>query len=159
MARNFLKENQVVSLLGSISTTAQTHYSAQVDTANYEGVAFLAAYRSTGASTGTAALTIVGTDTSTAASTNYTALNGASITVRKSTTLSCIRTGAIDCYRPQYRYLKAKSVNQAKITTLNIIGVKYGPRYGPVTQSTAVAAASHLAATVAASFVTCIEAT
>jgi hypothetical protein len=159
MARNLLNGLKKTAVYGVTTTTAQTVYSDQVDMANYEGCVFTAVFKSTGASTGTAALSIIGTDTSTAASTDYTALNGASITVRKSTTASAKRVGALDIYRPQYRYLKAKVVQLAKIAVCSIVADHYGARYEPVTQSTAVSAAAHAAATLAASFKTVIEAT
>lgn len=159
MARNFLNNLRVTAIHGSISTTAQTHYSDQVDMAGYEGCAFEFVFRSTGASTGTAAVTIVGTDTSTADSTSYAAINGATMTVRKSTTASTKRVGVLDMYRPQYRYLKAKVVQQAKIATLAIIANKYDARYVPDAQSTGVTAAAHAAATLAATFKTVVEGT
>jgi hypothetical protein len=150
--RNYLKDTHVKVIHGSISTSAQTHYSSQVDMAGYEGCCFVFTFRSTGASTGTAAVTIVATNTSTADSTSYTAITGAAITVRKSTAASATRTGAIDVCFPQQRYLKAKVVQQEKIATLSIVAHKYSPKVSPVVQSTAVSLTAHAAATVAASF-------
>ncbi len=130
MSRNFCKGLKQDAVYGVTTTTAQTIYSDQVDLANYEGVMFSAVFKSTAASTGTATFTVIGTDTSTAASTSYTALNGASVTIAKSTTATGKRIASIDCYRPQYRYVKAKVVKLAKILISGIVAQKYGPRNG-----------------------------
>ena len=152
MAQNFTKGVKTNAVYGVLSTTAATVYSDQVDMAGYEGCRFVVLAKSTGASTGTAALSIVGTDTSTAASTSYAAVSGASITICKSTTASSKRIGTIDVFQPQKRYLKAKWVQLAKIALSGIVAEKYGPRIEPVAQST-YAASAFLAATVAASHV------
>ena len=154
MARNFSKYIKQDAVYGPLSSTAKTDYSSQVDTANYEGVLFSALFKSTGASTGHCTFTVVGTDTSTAASTSYTALNGASVTVENSTTANAKRVASIDCYRPQYRYLKAKVVKQAGIFLNAILAQKYNPRVEPAEAST-----SYAGSTAALSKVLCVEAT
>jgi hypothetical protein len=153
MGHSLNKGVKTNAVYGVLSTTAATVYSDQVDMSGYEGCRFVAIAKSTGASTGTAALTIVGTNTSTAASTGYVAISGASITVAKSTTASSQRIGTIDVLHPQKRYLKAKWVQLAKIALSGIVAEKYGPRVEPVAQST-YSASKFLASAVATSHVT-----
>lgn len=154
MARNFSKYIKQDCVYGVTTTTAATYFGDQVDCANYEGVLITATFKSTAGSTGTAVFTVVGTDTSTAASTSYTALNGASITVTKSTAANAKRIASIDCYRPQYRYLKAKVVKTARLLQNSIVAQKYNPRVEPAEASTTYAGAS-----AALSKVLCVEAT
>jgi len=136
MAQNFTKGVKTNAVYGVLTTTAGTVYGDQVDAAGYEGVRFIALAKSTGASTGTGTFSIVGTDTSTADSTSYTAITGASITVDNSTTASSQRIGTIDVFQPQYRYLRAKWVQLAKIALSGIVAEKYGARVEPVAAST-----------------------
>ncbi len=139
-----VKINQISSLVVT-TAAASSSYSAQVDMANYEGCVFIASFASSAASTGTASYKIRGTDTSTAASTSYTTLNGATVTVPASTTASSKRLAIIDCYRPTYRYLKADVVRKAKIGLNGIVAVQYGPRYQPTTPSSSNIATSTVA--------------
>jgi len=127
------------AVYGVLSSTAKTVYSAQVDLSGAEGVRFLACFKSTAASTGTAALTVVGTDTSTAASTDYTAITGASVTIAKSTTANDKRIASLECCRPIYRYVKAKLVKQAGIFLNSIVAEKYGLATEPAAASTTYA--------------------
>ncbi len=154
MAQNFSKGIKLDASYGTLTTTAATVYGDQIDMANYDGVLLIGSFTSTGASTGIATWTVVGTDTSTAASTSYSALNGASVTVTASTTASGKRVAAIDLYRPQYRYLKAKLVKEAGILLNSITCLKYDTRVEPAAAST-----TYAGSTAALSKVLCVEAT
>lgn len=145
MATNLSRMVKTNCAMGVLTSTAATAYGDKIDMAGYEGCRFVGIFKSTAASTGTAVFTIIGTDTSTAASTSYTALNGASITVPKSTTAKTERFVVMDVYRPQYRYLKAKLVQTAKIWPSGIIADQYGTRYQPTSPSSSNIATSTVA--------------
>jgi hypothetical protein len=146
MGVNFSRSVNQNAVYGILSSTAKTVYSDKIDLSGYQGVNIVALFKSTGASTGTAAFTVVGTDTSTAASTSYTAITGASVTVAASTTANDKRICSIDCCQPIYRYLKAKLVKQAGIFLNGMIAEKYGAATEPVAASTTYAAATAAAA-------------
>lgn len=154
MANNFSKSIKQDAVYGVTTTTAKTFFGDKVDMATYEGALFTATFKSSAASTGHCTWTIVGTDTSTAASTSYTALNGASVTVEHSTTAGDKRIASIDCYRPQYRYLRTKMVKQAGILLNSIVCQKYSPCVQPAAAST-----TYAGATAVLSKVLCVEAT
>jgi hypothetical protein len=127
------------AVYGILSSTAKTVYSDKVDLSGAKGVVFTALFKSSGASTGHATFTVVGTDTSTAASTSYTAITGASVTVENSTTPTDKRVCNIDCCNPIYRYVKAKLVKQAGIFLNGIVAQKYGLSVEPASASTTYA--------------------
>ncbi len=117
------------------STAAGTTYSDKIDMANFDGVAFDLAFGTTAGSTGTATFSVVGTDTSTAASTSYAALTGFSASITATTAGTVGKFASIEVTRPQYRYLKAKLVRVGKVRVQSIMATQSGPRYEPVTHS------------------------
>lgn len=130
------------AVYGVLSSTAKTVYGDKVDLSGAEGVVFTATFKSTAASTGTAVFSVVGTDTSTAASTSYTAIGSATVTIAKSTTANDKRVASIDCCQPIYRYVKAKLVKQAGIFLNSITAEKYGLAVQPAAASTTYAGAT-----------------
>jgi len=133
--RNISREFAPTAVLGYTASTAaaSTDYSAMVDAAHYGGCLFTAMFASTGASTGTAAFSIVGTNTSTGDSTSYSTINGASVTVCNSTTAKAARWASIDTYLNKYRYLKAKVVRTSMIGTNGILAQRYACNLTPTT--------------------------
>lgn len=146
MGVNFSRSITANAVYGVLTTTAGTVYSDIVDLSGAKGVLFSALFKSTAASTGTATFTVVGTDTSTAASTDYTAITGASVTITNSTTANAKRLASIDVCQPIYRYVKAKLVKEAKILLNGILAQKYGLSVEPAAASTTYAAATAAAA-------------
>lgn len=155
MAINFTKKIKTDGVFASVTTTANsTLFTDYVDLANYEGVAFTAIFKSTAASTGTCVMTAVGAESSTTAKASATAINGASVTIAKSTTANGKRVCGIDLYRPQYRYVAAKFVKTDRLILNGVIAQRYGTRYQPAPDST-----TYAAATAAASFDLVVEGT
>jgi len=139
---NFTKQTKLIQVTGFTASTAgaSTAWSDQIDLANYAGVRFIASFRSTAASTGTATFAIYATTTSTAASTSYSAISLATQTVPKSTTASSKRYCSIDVSGKLMRYVKARCTRKAKIGLNCVIAELYGPRVLPVTHSSTTAA-------------------
>ncbi len=88
--KNLSRITSIASVMNNIASTAaeSTGWSDQVDLTECDSVLFVANLRSTAASTGTATLSVYGTNTSTADSTSYTAITGASVSIANSTTAS-----------------------------------------------------------------------
>lgn len=129
--KNLSRLTKATAVYGVLSSTAKSIYSDQVDMTEYDGCLFSAMFKSTAGSTGTAAFTIVGTNSSTAGSTAYATINGASATVAKSTSADDKRLVQIDVDKSTYRYLKAKLVKQAKILLSGIIAQQYAGSHLP----------------------------
>lgn len=143
MAQNFSKGLKQTAVQGVTTTTANsTIYGDRVDMANYDGCMFSFVFKSTATSTGTAGLSIVGSNSSTAAAATYTAISGASLTVTKSSNANSKRLASIDVYRPQYRYLRPLVVKKDRLILESVIAQQYGPRQEPAGASTTLAAAT-----------------
>lgn len=130
-----LLTNVQVSLLSSVwSTTAATNYSDQIDMQGFDGVALIAVVTSSAASTGTAVTSLIGTETSTAASTDYTAVTSSSNSISATTTAGYDLV-VMDFPKPRYRYLKLKAVRTALKGIGGIIAIKYSPMVSGTTQA------------------------
>jgi hypothetical protein len=129
-----VKPALVTSFLGS--SAASTTYSTQVDMAGYDGCLFTATFGTTAGSTGTATFSIRGTNTSTAASTLYSAISGASVTIAASTTARTGKFASIDIYLSKYRYLKSRFVRTAGVRVQSVLAQSYASRYLPTSPST-----------------------
>lgn len=153
--RNISREFSPTAVLGKTDSTAaaSTDYSAMIDMKGYSGVLFTAMFASTGASTGTAAFSIVGTNTSTADSTSYSTIS--SVTICKSTTAKAARWASIDVYLPKYRYMRAKLIRTAMIGTNAALAQRYACNLTPTTPGSTTLGA----ATVAGSNVLCVAGT
>jgi hypothetical protein len=118
------------------STGAVTHYSAQIDMCGFDGLQLKGVLGTTAGSSGTAALSLVGTNTSTASSTDYSSITGASVTITATTAGTTGKFVLLDCPKPRYRYLKAKLTRVGKVRWQGTFAEQYSPATEPVTQST-----------------------
>jgi hypothetical protein len=117
------------------STGAVTAYGNQIDMSGFDGVQLTGVLGTTVGSTGTAALSLVGTNTSTAASTSYSAITGASVTITATTAGTTGKFVLLDCPKPRYRYLKVKLTRVGKVRWQGTVANQYAPAVEPVTQS------------------------
>lgn len=138
MARQLTNETRIACVTGVMTTTASTgKWSSPItDTAGYQGCRFIATFKSTGSSTGTATMVVYGGDTNSTASTCYAAISGASLTVAVCATAKDQRIGAIEVVNPLYRYLRTRIVKTTKLITNSVISELYGPSESPVNNST-----------------------
>lgn len=116
------------------SSTAATNYSDQIDMQGFDGVHFAIVVTSSAGSTGTAVTSLVGTETSTAASTDYTAVTSSSNAISATTTAGNMIVIS-DFPKPRYRYLRLKAVRTAGKAFAGIVATKYGPMVHGTTQS------------------------
>ena len=138
MARQLTKETRIACVTGVRTTTASTgKWSNPItDTANYQACRFIGVFKSTAGSTGTATMAVYGGNTNSTASTNYTAISGASVTVAVCATAVDQRIGSIEVVNPLYRYLRTRIVKTTKLITSAVISELYGPSEAPVNNST-----------------------
>lgn len=146
--KNLSKMTAATLALGRTASTAaaSSAYSDKIDMADFSGCLFTAAFQSSAASTGTATFSIKGSTSSTAGSSAYSVINGASITIPKSTSATSKRWAAIDIYLPKYRYLKAL-VNRKQMIGVNaVLAQRYAPKYMPTTPGSTTIATATVAA-------------
>ena len=124
------------------STGTADVYSEQVDVSGFDGCLFRGIFGTTATSTGTATFSVVGTNTSTAASTDYSSINGASVTIAASTTARLGKFLGIDIDKPKYRYLQAKLERTAGVRWQGTLSDCYSARYAPTSPSTSTLAST-----------------
>ncbi len=124
------------------STGTADVFSNQVDVSGFDGVLFRGIFGTTATSTGTGTFSVVGTNTSTAASTDYSTINGASVTIAASTTARAGRFLSVDVDKPKYRYLRAKLERTAGVRWQGTLADRYSARYLPTSPSTSTLAST-----------------
>ena len=124
------------------STGTADDYSEQVDVSGFDGCLFRGIFGTTASSTGTGAFSVIGTAISTAASTDYSSLDGASVTIAASTTVRLGKFIGIDVDKPKYRYLKAKLERTAGVRWQGTLADRYSARYLPTSPSTSTLAST-----------------
>ena len=137
MLKNFCKEVWLDRIESYYSSTVATDfYSDQVDMANYDGACFIHMWGTTAGSSGTFIATVVGTDTSTAASTDYETISGSSIAITATTAGTVQKFTRQEVYRPRYRYLKTLINRTGKTNFHGTMVFKYGGRNEAVAATT-----------------------
>lgn len=131
---NLMTSLQTMLASSGWSSTAATNYSDQIDMQGFDGVRFTIIVTSSAGSTGTAITSLVGTETSTAASTDYTAVTSSSNSIAASTTAGNLLVIS-DFPKPRYRYLKLKAVRLAQKAFAGIVADKYSPMVHGTTQA------------------------
>lgn len=124
------------------STGTADVYSEQVDVSGFDGVLFRGFFGSTGGSTGDGTFSVVGTNTSTAASTDYSSINDASVTIAASTTARLGKFLGVDVDKPRCRYLRAKLERTAGVRWQGTLADCYSARYLPTSPSTSTLAST-----------------
>jgi len=141
-----LSKSVHTALIGSYLTSTGTadDYSQQIDMGGFDGVHCVGIYGTTATSTGTGTFALVGTATSTAASTDYSSISGASVSITASTGGTTGKLVSLDCPQPRYRYLKLKLSRTAGVRWQGTVATKYSPVVQPTTASTSMGATAVL---------------
>jgi hypothetical protein len=145
MLKNLSREVKATQALGYVSSTgATTQYGAKIDTAGFSGCRHVLSFGTTAGSTGTATFTVVGTNTSTAASTSYATINGASVAIAAVTAGTLGKFASIDLWLLKYRYLKAKITRTGKVRINSVMADAYGAQYVPTLPSSTTISSTSL---------------